>query len=610
MELTHHYGNADGHYKTGYLVNGQSPGPAIEGDEGDWVRVVVKNLLPVSVSIHFHGIVQKGTPWADGVPGITQYAIVSGDTFVYEFQLRDQCGAMWYHAHYRGYASDGIYGPIYIRPAKDRKRPYHMVSENPEDLREFFRLERLPQYLVADDSFKLPMDDVMARMFHYGVDPLCIQSILVNGRGRVVCHEYGTFARLALKRPGVALVPFFDTLGCVRDEKTNGYHDFELDHFGLENPGFLPQCQPTYTANHVTYTNGTRWQFINVLNAGGQYTKAFSIDDHDLWVVAVDGVFVEAQRVQQLLIPVGSRFTVLVETDPSKHATEMPFAMRFTAINTPQYIEGVGLLVYGDERLQKDAVDEAQTRRECAHGTRFQDLDGLLLSPEHHTLWPRQTKPYEEGDQLKHRGAADHTFRLFLNRTGVVDFSMFEDGTKLATGFEMGQPLLHRYNDTDFDYSRFSGSLVDDIRRGDVVDLIINNYKRIGHPIHIHGHLFHQVAFSDKGNFSYGSVEEAIAGNYSGLSLDNPPRFDVALVPPGGHVVLRLVADNPGVWLIHCHNLGHLLGGMGAVLVEALEDIPLLPETLFSQVHAFHDVYGEPAVTEIKDNPHDGSLLE
>lgn len=611
LELTHHYANSDGNYKTCYLVNGQSPGPAIEGDEGDWVRVTVSNLLPVSVTIHFHGVLQKGTPWADGVPGITQYPIISGDTFVYEFQLRDQCGATWYHAHYRGYASDGIYGPMFIRPAKDRKRPYHMVSSDPEDIREFFELEKLPQFLIAEDSFKLPMDDVMARMFHYGIDPLCIQSILINGKGRVSCHDYSTFTALALKKPGLPRVPSFDTMGCVRDEKTNGYHDFELDHFGLENPGFLPQCRPTYTANHVTYTNGARWQYINVLNAGGQYTKAFSIDDHDLWVVAIDGVFVEAQKVQQLLIPVGSRYTILVETDPSRHVNnDKPFAMRFNAIVTPQYIEGVGLMVYGNEETEKDTVSEAQSSRESNHGTRFLDLDGSLLSPSYRTLWPRETAPYEKGEQLIHKGPADHTFHMFLNRTGVVDFSMFEDGTKLPVGFELGEPLLFKHNEPSFDFSRFNGSLVDGIRKGDVVDLIINNYKRIAHPVHIHGHLFHQVSYSDKEGFSFESMVHAIAGNYSAVNIDNPPLFDIALVPPGGHVVLRLVADNPGIWLIHCHNLGHLLGGMGAVLVEAVEDIPLLPPSLREQAHVIHDIHKDPGVTEVKNNTHDGSLWE
>jgi hypothetical protein len=42
MTLTHAYHNPDGRFKGGYLINGQSPGPTIEGDEGDWIELTVE----------------------------------------------------------------------------------------------------------------------------------------------------------------------------------------------------------------------------------------------------------------------------------------------------------------------------------------------------------------------------------------------------------------------------------------------------------------------------------------------------------------------------------------------------------------------------------------
>jgi len=76
--------------------NGQSPGPTIEAVEGDKVRIFVTNKLPEHTTVHWHGqILPSGM---DGVGGLTQPHIKPGQTFVYEFQLRDS-GTFMYHPH-------------------------------------------------------------------------------------------------------------------------------------------------------------------------------------------------------------------------------------------------------------------------------------------------------------------------------------------------------------------------------------------------------------------------------------------------------------------------------------------------------------------------------
>jgi FtsP/CotA-like multicopper oxidase with cupredoxin domain len=76
--------------------NGQTPGPTIEAVEGDRIRILVTNRLPEHTSIHWHGIfVPNGM---DGVGGLTQPHIGSGETWVYEFTLR-QHGTFMYHPH-------------------------------------------------------------------------------------------------------------------------------------------------------------------------------------------------------------------------------------------------------------------------------------------------------------------------------------------------------------------------------------------------------------------------------------------------------------------------------------------------------------------------------
>ena len=77
--------------------NGMTPGPTIEAFEGDRVRIYVTNKLPEGTSIHWHGfIVPNGM---DGVTGLTQPKIAPGETFAYEFTLK-QTGTLMYHPHF------------------------------------------------------------------------------------------------------------------------------------------------------------------------------------------------------------------------------------------------------------------------------------------------------------------------------------------------------------------------------------------------------------------------------------------------------------------------------------------------------------------------------
>jgi FtsP/CotA-like multicopper oxidase with cupredoxin domain len=103
--------------------NGRVPGPTIEAVEGDRVRIYVTNNLPEATSIHWHGVLLPNG--MDGVAGLNQKAIQPGETFRYEFTLR-QHGTQMYHSH-----SDemtqmalGIKGLFIIHPRRPRdQRP-------------------------------------------------------------------------------------------------------------------------------------------------------------------------------------------------------------------------------------------------------------------------------------------------------------------------------------------------------------------------------------------------------------------------------------------------------------------------------------------------------
>jgi FtsP/CotA-like multicopper oxidase with cupredoxin domain len=76
--------------------NGQSPGPTIEVVEGDRVRLLVTNKLPERTSIHWHGVLLPNG--MDGVAGLVQPHIEPGETYAYEFTVRQQ-GTLMYHPH-------------------------------------------------------------------------------------------------------------------------------------------------------------------------------------------------------------------------------------------------------------------------------------------------------------------------------------------------------------------------------------------------------------------------------------------------------------------------------------------------------------------------------
>ena len=77
--------------------NGMTPGPTIEAYEGDRVRIYVTNKLPEGTSIHWHGFILPNG--MDGVTGLTQPKIAPGETFAYEFTLK-QTGTLMYHPHF------------------------------------------------------------------------------------------------------------------------------------------------------------------------------------------------------------------------------------------------------------------------------------------------------------------------------------------------------------------------------------------------------------------------------------------------------------------------------------------------------------------------------
>jgi FtsP/CotA-like multicopper oxidase with cupredoxin domain len=106
---------AAGQSVTAFAYNDQVPGPQIRVKEGDKVRVILKNELPESTAIHFHGL---ELPMAmDGVPFITQPPVKPGQSFTYEFVVPN-AGSHMYHSHHNSASqvSLGLLGAFIVEP--------------------------------------------------------------------------------------------------------------------------------------------------------------------------------------------------------------------------------------------------------------------------------------------------------------------------------------------------------------------------------------------------------------------------------------------------------------------------------------------------------------
>ncbi|KAF2274576.1 uncharacterized protein EI97DRAFT_102769 [Westerdykella ornata] len=83
------------------------------------------------------------------------------------------------------------------------------------------------------------------------------------------------------------------------------------------------------------------------------------------------------------------------------------------------------------------------------------------------------------------------------------------------------------------------------------------------HPIHLHGHDFYIV----------GKGSGVWDGNTAGLTFNNPTRRDTATLPAGGYLLLAFPADNPGVWVMHCHIAWHAAQGLSVQFLERKNEI-------------------------------------
>lgn len=116
-----------GKFVDSYSYNGQIPGPEIRVKQGDKIKIILKNELHESTSIHFHGV---DVPFSqDGVPFISQPPVRPGQTHEYGFTIVDGPGTFMYHSHHNAeqQVGKGLLGAFIVEGKKNWDVEYTMV---------------------------------------------------------------------------------------------------------------------------------------------------------------------------------------------------------------------------------------------------------------------------------------------------------------------------------------------------------------------------------------------------------------------------------------------------------------------------------------------------
>ncbi|KAF4404626.1 hypothetical protein G4B88_006012 [Cannabis sativa] len=111
------------HTKSIVTVNDQFPGPRIVAREGDRLLINVVNHIQNNISIHWHGIRQIRSGWADGPAYVTQCPIQTGQSYVYNFTVVGQRGTLFWHAHI-SWLRATVYGALVILPKRGIPYPF------------------------------------------------------------------------------------------------------------------------------------------------------------------------------------------------------------------------------------------------------------------------------------------------------------------------------------------------------------------------------------------------------------------------------------------------------------------------------------------------------
>ena len=261
---------------------------------------------------------------------------------------------------------------------------------------------------------------------------------------------------------------------------------------------------------------------VRVVNIGGFVGQYFWIQDHAMTIVEIDGVYTKPTDTDMIYVAAGQRCSFLLKTRESSSANfpivsrmdERSFSMHS---DRPKSLDAVAWLTYGKDMPYLQPGPDRD----------LDPLDDLAIEPldEEQLLEVDQTITLDIDMHTRDDGIMHWMFNDQHYKPPTLP-SLF---AALSFGREAENP------DT---YGLATQTHV--LSQGSVVEITMRNKHMYPHPVHLHGHNF-QVVHRSGGSFNDTPVGQA------------PMRRDTVVVNGHGNLRFRFKADNPGVWLFHCH---------------------------------------------------------
>ncbi|XP_057309635.1 uncharacterized protein LOC130647701 [Hydractinia symbiolongicarpus] len=536
-------------------VNGSVPGPPLVVYEGQTVTVHIRNMmLSDSLTIHFHGLHQKDTPYFDGMPYITQCPIAAGQSFTHSFKAEPK-GTFWYHSHVGSQRSNGVFGAFIVK-------------------------ERI------SEGVDVPTDMIMTvgDWHHENSDEVYIKMIYGNYIGRDRYESTHT-----LDGGNFSAVPWvsglFNGKGRYTDKITGKTVMAPLAWFNV--------------------TRGSKYRF-RVIATGSIYPLRISIDNHELTIISSDGYDIEPWVVESFIINPGERYDFILNADQS-YGNYWIRAVSMEDVDKEHSIEAILHYTGSLDGEPKTKRDKCTPTRPC-----------IVLNCPFETYPVAENAKCIKIIEMKAAGRVDppptftnDSLEYFLNFAFPGEgIEKYIPGAVNGRKFEYpGVNSLFQNEQIESDYDCAKKDCGEDKICHCHYELTVPYNKTIqfvwlnmgsgsgwAHPMHLHGHSFYVLKMGyppqdeetgrligqnddiDCGNTKLMYCNNAKwrntswkNGNIPGMNLKDPIRKDTIIIPTGGYAIIRLKSTNPGKWFMHCHIEVHALEGMAMVLNEAPE---------------------------------------
>ena len=524
--------NFSGRIRPTTSVNGSVPAPTLRWREGTTVTLRVHNKLPTSSSIHWHGIILPFN--MDGVPGISFPGIPAGETFTYQFPVR-QSGTYWYHGHTRFQEQTGLYGAIVIEPEAGepiRADRDHVIllsdwtDENPEHI--FTTLKQMSDFY----NFQLPTVQDFAR-----------DAKSMGVKGALAKRRMWNQMRMNPTDLG-------DVSGSTYTYLINGASP-SANWSGIAKPGERVRLR---------LINGSSSTFFDVRIPGLKLT-----------VVSADGQAVDPVTVEEIRMGVAETYDVIIEPQDDRAYTVFAQSIdrsgyaRATLAPRPGMEAEVPPLDPKTWLTMTDlgmghmgtAGHVAMQSMQEMPGMDMKDMPGMDGMGGMHSMSMNGTKSKDPSVDMRvaqpSRALDDPGPRLRDNGRRVLTYADLHTvgGSKDPRGATREIQLRLTGNMQrfiwGFDGKKFSQSQPLHFDHGERLRIVLSNDTMMAHPIHLHG--------------MFGELEAA--------NGDVMVRKHTFIVQPGKQLSYLVTADNPGQWAYHCHLLYHMEAGMFREVVVA-----------------------------------------